>query len=196
MNLDDIVKEEFDNFKQGELLNELKLTSYKYGCVMLYFNITKTWWDSVQKVIENKDVARINGVLGREKYRDVHVTLLYGLHKKVTLDDIKEEIDDLPVRNVITNKVSYFEGSDNDVLKFEMNYEFFKKFNKALRKLDHTNTFPNYIPHMTIAYVKKGKGKYYADLLNNKFKRTHRPTHFVFSKSDGSKENFDFNKKI
>lgn len=196
MELNEIVNEEFNNFKNTELLNELKMTSYKYGCVMLYFNVTKTWWDSVQDVIENKDIARVNGVLGREKYRDAHVTLLYGLHKNVTLEDIKEEIEDTPVRNVIANKVSYFEGSDNDVIKFEMDYEFFKKINKALKKLDHTNTFPKYIPHMTIAYVKKGKGKHYVDLLNNKFKRTLRPTHFVFSKSDGSKVNFDFNKKI
>lgn len=191
MDINELIDQEFD-----ALITELNKTSYKYACLMLYFNVTKTWWDSIQSKIDNKDIARVDGVNGREKYRDAHVTLLYGLHKHVSLDDVKEAVLDIPVRTVIASKVSCFEGGDCDVIKFEMDYEFFKKMNKSLKKLPHTQTFPKYIPHMTIAYVKKGRGKAIAKELNNMFKRTLKPSHFVFSEGNGKKTNFDFDKKI
>lgn len=191
MNIEEIVNNEFNS-----LITELKQTSYKYGCLMLYYTVTKTWWDSIQKKIDDKDICRVNGVIGREKYRDAHVTLLYGLHKIVGLEDVKKEVLNIPVRNVIASKVTYFTSSEYDVIKFEMDYEFFKKMHKSLKKLPNTQTFNGYKPHMTIAYVKKGRGKAIAEELNNQFKRTLKPSHFVFSEMNGTKTKFDYEKKI
>mgnify|MGYP003352094323 CR=1 FL=1 len=40
--------------------------------------------------------------------------------------------------------------------------------NKQLCKFPYTNDYPDYKPHITIAYVKKGLGKKYLDIFNNK----------------------------
>lgn len=191
MNIENIINEEFDN-----LINELKKANYKYGCLMLYYNAPKTWWDSIQKVIPNTDVVRVENIIGREKYYDAHVTLLYGFHNNVKWTDVRDQIKDFPVRNINVGKVSYFEAPKHDVIKFELDYQFLKLINRECKKLRHTSTFPTYKAHMTIAYVKKGTGKKYCELLNNKFKKTLRPTEYVFSTHDGKKHKFDFGKLI
>jgi len=49
----------------------------------------------------------------------------------------------------------------------------------------HTTDYPDYHPHMTIAYVKKGMGKKYAEDLKD-FSIT--PDKFVYSKIDGTNQ--------
>lgn len=178
------------------LLNELKKPTYKYGCLMLNFNVTKTWWEQIQKNILDVDIVRVDGANGREKYRDAHVTLLYGFHKNIDVEDVKEIALEQPVRNIIASKVSYFSSSKFDVVKFEFEYSFLTLMNRNLKRLRHTSSFPTYNAHMTIAYVRKGMGQHYCDLINKKYTRTLRPTEFVFSKYDGTKTKFDIDKKI
>ena len=47
--------------------------------------------------------------------------------------------------------------------KSVITYSKLEEVNKRLSELPNSNQFPEYKPHITIAYVKKGLGKKYAD---------------------------------
>jgi 2'-5' RNA ligase len=63
----------------------------------------------------------------------------------------------------LTN-VSIFDNDDYDVLKIEVESDALNKLNQAISdNLDCTDTHPTYNPHVTVAYLKKGRGKKYTD---------------------------------
>jgi hypothetical protein len=55
-----------------------------------------------------------------------------------------------------------------------------------LVKLPHTTDYPDYHPHSTIAYLKKGKGEKYTDKLKGA-EYIVNPSKIVYSKPDGNK---------
>lgn len=94
-----------------------------------------------------------------------HITILYGL-----LSPDPQEVRELFYSNkdiklfqVTLGKISLFEPKDKDydVVKIEVKSEAINKLNKLLSTLPNENEFPEFIPHITIAYVKKGKGSNY-----------------------------------
>lgn len=99
---------------------------------------------------------------GRED--EPHVTLLYGLHGRDPVPAGELLAGSGPVRMKL-GKVSFFPGGedkDYDVLKVDVDSKDLIWLNRRLKKLPSTETF-KYNPHATIAYVKKGLGKKYAD---------------------------------
>lgn len=99
---------------------------------------------------------------GRET--DPHITVKYGLH-----DDSPSAASKLlkghgPITARI-GVVSIFpakEGDESDVVKLVVESDDLKALNqKVADALPHTDTFPKYVPHVTIAYVKPGAGKKY-----------------------------------
>ena len=64
--------------------------------------------------------------------------------------------------------------------------------NFNLRQLPYTSSYPDYKPHMTVAYLKKGEGQKYVERLMDKT-YTVTPTHLIYSKPDGSKIRFELN---
>ena len=80
------------------------------------------------------------------------------------------------------------------MLKFDVDGDGLHECNSDLRKYPHTNDFPDYHPHLTIGYIKKGKGQKYVD----KFKKLTYiliPQHIVYSKIDGNKTEHGINIK-
>ena len=162
---------------------------YEYGCVMLYFKVPKIADYTSQ--IEDDDVYDEKG-FGIESKS--HITLLYGLHddeiKDCDVFDIvmKEEYPDL-----LLVKPSLFENDEYDVLKFDVKYpkkeeRILHKVNKELMdKFPFTSDFPDYHPHCTIAYLKKGMGKKYVKLFKDDEICVH-PNKIVYSKSNGDKK--------
>lgn len=100
---------------------------------------------------------------GKEDYgreTQPHVTVLYGL----TQHDPKKAakfVEQFGPITVTLGKTSLFENEKYDVLKVEVEGADLRKLNAQLRKLPNENKFPDYKPHMTIAYLKKGEGKKY-----------------------------------
>ena len=143
-------------------IKESDKDSYDYGCVMIYFKFPEI--NKIHKLIDKDDLYEEKG---NDKYgleKSSHCTLLYGLHKNVTNDQVKKIIDEYKFPKTIKiNKVSIFDTAEKwDVLKFDIEEPLFNKINKQLRKeCDNTVTFKDYHAHLTIAYVKKGKGKEY-----------------------------------
>jgi 2'-5' RNA ligase len=130
---------------------------HSYGCAMASLAITKGEWDKVQSLIEDDELYTEEEGHGREL--EPHVTILYGLHKKVKDDELKEVIEEWDSFPVELKTVGLFENDKFDVVKFSITSSKLNKYNKELREFPHTNNYPDYKAHATIAYVKPGKGK-------------------------------------
>lgn len=180
-----------------EFLNESKKSEskekekkYDYGCSMLYFDFPHM--SILHGKIDKDDIFTDDG-LGLET--EPHVTLLYGLHSDEIKDQDVLDISSKGIESIGLHNPSVFENEKFDVLKLDVEGKFLHRINKELSKLPNTNKFPDYHPHCTIAYLKPGKGKKYAEQFEN---RVHEvfPTKVVYSKPDGTKleETFDIKK--
>lgn len=161
------IKERFRN-----LLLERE-QEYDYGCVMLYLKIDENYWNDLTSIIDKKDVY--NGTKEDPGYGiedEPHITILYGIHHdEITTDELKTKINQIKNINLTINKVSSFDNNDDySVIKFDIESDDLVKYNKMFKKLPHTSTFPNYHPHMTIAYVKPDNVKDYIKEINQYIK--------------------------
>lgn len=154
---------------------ESKNHKYEYGCVMLFYSLPEL--SSIHQKIDPFDiyVDTDDSTYGLEK--EPHTTLLFGFHNTVDGTEVldicssilKNELDSRNLILKLTN-VSLFTSEKYDVLKFEVDNPILHKINSFLKQYyysEYTNDFPNYHPHCTIAYIKKGKGQHYVDLFNN-----------------------------
>lgn len=124
---------------------------------------------------------------GREA--DPHITVKYGLDT----DDaarVAEVLADQPPIEVSLGKTSLFENDDADVVKVDVDSPALHALNKKIADaIEHTDTHPDYKPHVTLAYVKPGAGKKYAGdaALAGQTVTLDR---LVFSDRDGKKTEF------
>jgi 2'-5' RNA ligase len=170
-----------------EFINEKKGDTYSYGCAMLYFDFPQM--KEIHDQIEEGDLytEEEDRTYGLED--EPHCTLLYGLHDDVTLDQIKEVVGKFKFDKLKLHNASLFENQ-YDVLKFDVQGDSLKECNEALTDLPHTNDFPDYHPHATIAYIKKGIGEKYTKKLKDKEYEV-KPTYIVYSEADGTKTKID-----
>lgn len=115
------------------------------------------------------DEDDIDPTEGRQNQNDIHVTILYGLHTD-NPDDVRNTLKGAKPFEIILGKTSVFECEKYDVVKLDIESKDLHKLNKKLSSCEHTNNYPEYKPHCTIAYVKKGCGKKYVG--NTEFKGT------------------------
>lgn len=184
--------------KLTELLKE-DTPKYEYGCVMLYFQFPKM--TELHKIINPNDIyeADINGGYGLET--EPHCTLLYGLHDGVSLENVTSILDNFKFGECKIYNPSLFENEDFDVLKFDVGYTtrggaFLQKANIELAKLPNTQTYPDYHPHMTVAYLKPGMGKKYVDLISKSAEPEFivQPDYAVYSVPSGTKTKIEIRK--
>ena len=120
--------------------------------------------DFGQEFIDDADLVED----GRED--NPHITVKYGLHAD-NADDLKELLADVKPFEVVLGKTSIFPGKgeiDYDVVKIDVESPELRAVNKLIAdNLENSDTHPKYMPHLTIAYVAKGKGKKYIE--NNSF---------------------------
>jgi hypothetical protein len=165
--------------KFTDVLNEQFI--YDYGCVMINFDIPN--WNKILKEIEKDDIYNEVGY-GLEK--ESHVTLLYGYTKEVEIKDIKNIIGNLDSFYIKIQETSLFQNEKYDVLKFDVNHEILHMLNDSLKLLPNTSTFPEYHPHMTISYMKKGRGVKYIKKYDSLI--VAKPSEIVYSLPTGTKE--------
>jgi 2'-5' RNA ligase len=172
--------------KLTELLTEGKET-YEYGCVMLYTNFPG-------EIIKLQDAINPDDLQDPGIEYEPHCTLLYGLHAGVTLDQVTDIVNRYKYNSLKAYNPSLFENPEFDVLKYDVGYPdragaFLHQCNQRLKTLPNTQKYPDYHPHMTIAYLKPGKGKEYMEMFkkNSMEEFITQPTHIIFSQPDGSK---------
>lgn len=169
----------------------LEAREYSYGCVMVYLKPKGSSWTNLTKKIKEEDLFDADDY-GREK--EPHITALYGLHKTVLDEDIKDYISSIEKPTFKISGISKFDAPDNDVLKFDIESEDIKKMNKDLSEFEHTKTHPTFHAHCTIAYLKKGKAKEYIELLKDSTDIELEVDRAVYSKPNDEKINIDFKK--
>ena len=160
---------------------------YDFGCVMLEVPVSN--WEEITSSINEEDIYEVEG----ENYgiqNNPHVTILYGLHEEVTLDQVKSVFEGLNEGiDIKIEGIGIFENKNFDVVKFNVvPNEVLKDLNNKLSEFPNTNEYPEYIPHITIAYVKKGCGKKYEDLTYNH--SVENVDEVCYSMPNGSKEYF------
>lgn len=171
----------FENFK---LFLEKDSTVYEYGCILLDLDIPNWKEDFLSQILE-EDVYEYNS----ERYgleTEPHCTILYGLHKDITDDQVQElfigvKKSDIDIK---INGMDCFYNPQYDVLKLNVESKQLVELNELAKTLPHTSNFPDYKPHITIAYLKRGTGRKYVkptfEMVVNSIKS------ITYSKSDGS----------
>jgi len=103
------------------------------------------------------------GFTGRED--EIHVTIKYGLH---TCDytQLQSLLKDQEPFKITLGKIDTFEHEDEDVIKInvEKTPELMQLNQLISKSFEITDSYPDYKPHVTLAYVKKGEGKKYKGL--------------------------------
>ncbi len=173
----------------NKMIKETENVAYNYGCLMYEYKIAN--WNDVLSIIDPKDVYdNDKHEFGLEKFP--HCTLLYGFHENETsLDKIYDIVNGTKPIGLNMKGVSIFDNKDYDVLKFDIDSKPLFYLNELFRNnFKYTNDYPDYHPHMTICYLKKGTFEKYLDKFND-IKLKIRDPRFKYSRSNGSKIYFD-----
>jgi len=190
-----------DNSEYGSVIYDIKPSSiikesenkekHKYGCLMLKTNIPN--WSEISNVIKEDDLFIEDDKFGRED--EQHITILYGFLEDTNVETIKEYIKNTQSVDFLIKGVSIFENEKFDVVKLSIESENLNELNKYFSEnYKNENKFPDYIPHMTIAYVKKGEGKKYVKNFKKAIKSSSNK--FFYSSPNNEKVFMDANKTI
>jgi predicted GNAT family acetyltransferase len=146
----------------------------KYGCVMMDADI-KNWVEFHLSGIEEDDIylKPYDDSYGLEE--QPHVTIVYGIHE--------EEVDPQRMADLIEHymkpvtvtikEIDFFPGKEYDVVKYNVPLTGqLQGYRDTFIQIPNTQTFPEFQPHMTIAYVKPGEGEKYKRELREPFQVT------------------------
>jgi|TARA_R110000772_G_scaffold97214_2_gene196394 hypothetical protein len=178
--------------KQNTILEDKK-SNYSYGCVMLFFKFPKLV--NIHNIIQPQHIYTELLDISYGLETEAHTSLLYGLHDTVSLNDVTGVLQKYNYGEYKLTNPSLFENEKFDVLKFEVSGDNLYKTNTDLKQFPYTSSYPDYQPHLTVAYLKSGMGKYYVDIINkaNVTEFSLIPTHAVFSEADGTKSKIKIN---
>jgi hypothetical protein len=169
------------------LIKEVLRRKHDFNCVMLHFNFPEI--NKIEDMINPDDIYMPeDSSYGLET--DPHVTLLYGLHDGVSIEDIKKVISKVTFDLCRIDNPSVFENEEYDVLKYDVEYAtrggaFLHKINNELKNFPYTSDFPEYHPHLTIAYLKSGRGEKYVEMIKGTT-FTLSPKYVVYSKTNAT----------
>lgn len=149
-----------------------KNATYSFGCVMLdidpennlYSQLTVPFIRILQQQIPDEELY--NDPTNPDRFgkeQDLHTTVLYGLHPEVTEEDVKNYTKNWKPVNLMLTGISIFENGHKgyDVVKLDVESSDLNKYNEDMKKLPFTSDYPDYKPHITLAYVLPGNGKKY-----------------------------------
>lgn len=156
-----------------EIYKALGVDTSDMGCVMM----------DVYPLIINDIIAEADYyyseeqefVKGNVSENVPHVTLLYGmLHDpKIIEDHVHAVLEGWEISSVNVEEVSFFYGKDSEYITIIASVKVSDKLLEAHQRLSllpHINTFGEYHPHITLAYVKASSPwQEYVLKLNERF---------------------------
>ena len=169
---------------EEEFLTEGKSDTSK-GCLMLVFkNINN--WNNIIGIIKESDIYNDEtDDYGLEN--KPHATVIYGINSTIKHDKIRKFINENvkePLKITLTG-ISVFENDKYDVVKFNVESPDLKALHALVKdNFDNELTFKDYIPHVTIGYVHKGRGKDYIFNLKNKIEIKSNEFNYSIGSSD------------
>jgi 2'-5' RNA ligase len=166
------------------------INGYKYGCVMVEVPVSN--WDEITSTIDTEDIYTESGDSTYGIQKNPHVTILYGLHDEVSEDEVRSVFDNFDDNiNIVVDGVGIFENEKFDVVKFNVNPDgALQELHDKLSEFPNSNEYPDYKPHITIAYVKKGTGKKYVK-PDYKYE-VKNVNHITYSMANGNKIKFEY----
>lgn len=160
------------SFKQ--FLTERR-NKYDYSSLMLELpeylsdNIISWGYDYVPN--EDLFLDPEDPTFGRED--DIHITLIYGLHT-ISSKEVSRQIQEKSFDVELGEMGLFTKSTKFDVLIINAECNMLHKLhNKIQSSLEVTKSHPLYVPHVTIAYLKKGAGSKFIgnkDFKDEKFK--------------------------
>lgn len=95
-----------------------------------------------------------------------HITVLYGLTEHDP-EPVYHLVKDFGPIKLKLGALGVFKNPEQDVVYVTVESEDLHRLHAALAELPHVDSFPDYKPHATLAYVPSGKGELYASLLSD-----------------------------
>ena len=114
---------------------------------------------NIQNSLEKEDVVELED--------NPHITVRFGLEESVTPEQVEWIAKQYSTIRVRLGKFSLFENEEADVLKAEVHSPDLHRINRHLGILPNKQTYPIYVPHLTVAYLQPGSGKTYLPQLRN-----------------------------
>jgi len=153
-------------FKHSEFILEKK--RFIANCVLIKLDIKN--WDDITSIIDKDDIYYdVNGDFGIQKHP--HVSLLYPVmeYNKDKVFDVLDNVLDKQI-DIEIDSINYFKAPYYDILKFNIKpNEYLNNIHKELKdNIKNDYKFGEFIPHITIAYLKPGKGDKYVKKLDFK----------------------------
>lgn len=140
-----------------DLIKEEK--TYDHGCIMAEMpqTVSEMILSFNERVI-TEDMLYVEGEnYGREV--EPHVTVKYGLTESYPPEFISEFLRGTSRFPIQIKGMDIFENESFDVVKFNVDGEELRRLNEKCCQLPNEDKYPEYNPHMTLAYVKPGMGK-------------------------------------
>jgi predicted GNAT family acetyltransferase len=158
----------------NESPHQKPLDEPRYGCVMMDADI-KNWVDFHLAGIEEDDVylKPYDESYGLEE--NPHVTIVYGIHEEEVDPQRMSDLIEYYMKpvTVTIKEVGVFPGKEYDVVKYDVPVTGqIQGYRDIFMKIPNTQNFPDFHPHMTIAYVKPGMGAKYKRELGDPFQVT------------------------
>jgi len=168
---------------------EFYLLEYSYSCAML--QTSKPLAEKIKKFVKDNipetDLYKDEADNGLPNH--IHTTVKYGLTDPNS-DKVKELIGNMGSFDIELGEISKFSTDKNyDVIKIGVDSDKLREANKKISdNMENKDSHPIYKPHITLAYVLKGKGDH---LLGNKtFKGIVDKTNEILHTNPDKKETF------
>jgi 2'-5' RNA ligase len=127
----------------------------------------------IHQEIDDEDVYEDEEQSIKGKEDKPHITILYGIKEPdPDVPKISQVIQNHPAMNRVNwLGLAKFTAETHDVLVIKIEspeaHELFRDFNNIFP--DNANSFPNFIPHTTLAYLQKGKADKYIEQFGEAF---------------------------
>ena len=122
-------------------------------------------WAEIISVIDKDDIYTEDGDDTYGLLEKPHLTIIYGLHENVTLKQVRSVFNSFAGQIIVNiDGISIFENEKFDVVKFNVAKDAGLQYlHDGLSKLPNSDEYPEYKPHITLCYAKKGTGIKYFD---------------------------------